>query len=102
MTAVGRHIYTAPMEAAARAYGLTSETPFILSMPATAAVLYLCTALPFLLTAALCAWADARPARFSRHKLQQKPLTPAERGEAWRVAALNMLLVNFVFGIGPA
>ena len=76
----------------ARAYGLSAGTPTVLSMPFITVVLVVCTALPFLTVAALCAAADARPATYGKYKVPSwapHSLSPRSQTPASQVHRLS-------------
>ena len=86
-------------------YGIgEADRPFVLSLPFCTLWLLLVTAIPYLGTCAYYSWFDHRPERYRRCKIQPNApaLTPAERGEAWRVSMMNVLFWDVVFGIGIA
>jgi sterol desaturase/sphingolipid hydroxylase (fatty acid hydroxylase superfamily) len=51
---------------------------------------------PFIIVAGCFSYADKRPSRFRKYKIQPnaKPLTATERSVAWKVALFNVMVIT--------
>lgn len=88
----------------ANSYGLTPQTPLVLSLPFCLAVLLLTTTVPYMLIAIACQYMDERPEQYRSFKLQQDapPLSATQRKKAWIQFWLNLGVVSPVFGMACA